>query len=114
MAKYMRTGGRQVGTKNRATIEREARAKAGIAAALEGGMMPLDVILLVMRDPAAAVTERQYEAACAAAPFLHPKLSSTTVDATVRRNIYDFSDLELVALAGADSGEDGTDETQQS
>jgi hypothetical protein len=33
---------------------------------------------------AAAIGERQYQAACAAAPFLHPKLSSTALDATLR------------------------------
>src|SRR4051794_17374213 len=112
MAKYVRTGGRKPGTKNKATVEREARARAAIAEALDGGLMPLDIILCVMRggEAAAAITERQYEAACAAAPFLHPKLASTTVNATIRRSLADYSDEELAALTGAAGGEDGVEE----
>jgi hypothetical protein len=112
MAKYVRTGGRKPGTKNKATIEREVRARAGIAAALETGILPLDLMLTIMRGgPAAeAITERQYEAAVAAAPYIHPRLASSTVNATVRRSLSDFSDDELAALAGADGGGDGTDE----
>ncbi|MDO9712366.1 hypothetical protein [Paracraurococcus lichenis] len=112
MAKYVRTGGRKPGTKNKATLEREARARAGLTEALTGGPMPLDVILTVMRggEAAAQISERQYDAAVAAAPYLHPRLASTTVDATVRRSLSDFTDEELAALAGAADGEDGAGE----
>jgi hypothetical protein len=86
VAKGFKSGGRRAGTPNRATVERQARARAGVEAALAAGPMPLDVILTVMRGgpAAAAISERQYQAACAAAPFLHPKLSSAALDATLR------------------------------
>ena len=63
--------GRRPGTPNRATAEREALVR-------EGGETPLDHMLAVMRnadkDPA-----RRLEAAKAAAPYVHPKLSAVEV-----------------------------------
>lgn len=76
-----RRGGRAKGTPNRATIEREMRARAGLAAATQTGTMPLDIILTVAAggEAAAAISDRQLAAAIAAAPFLHPRLSPVTV-----------------------------------
>jgi len=102
MALGRKTGGRRPGSRNRATLEREARARAGVAAALTTGVLPLDVILVVMRGgpEAEAITERQYEAACAAAPYLHPRLASTTLDATLRTDPDVLTDAQLAAIAG--------------
>ncbi|NOG74227.1 hypothetical protein [Roseicella sp. DB1501] len=112
MAKYVKTGGRKPGARNRSTIEREMRAQAGIASAIEGGALPLDILLTVMRGgpEAEAITARQYEAAVAAAPYLHPRLASSSINASIRRNIADFTDAELLALAGPDDGEAGDGE----
>jgi hypothetical protein len=107
MAKGFKSGGRSAGTPNRATLERAARAKADIEAALATGPMPLGVILAVMRGgpEAAAISERQYQAACAAAPFLHPKLSSTALDATLRAaDPGALTDDQLAAIARAGGG----------
>jgi hypothetical protein len=71
MARGRKTGGRQKGARNRAT--EEARA---VAAAT--GTLPLDYMLLVMRDPAAD-SKRRDAMAMAAAPYLHPRL--TAIDA---------------------------------
>jgi len=46
MARCCKTGGRQKGTRNRATEEARAAAAAT-------GVLPLDYMLAVMRDPAA-------------------------------------------------------------
>src|SRR5215218_919714 len=101
MAKRVKTGGRQVGSRNKATLEREARARAGLAEAQASGRMPLDVILTVMRGgpEAEAISARQYEAAVAAAPYLHPKLSNTTLDATLRADPTSLTDAQLAAIA---------------
>src|SRR4051794_18939696 len=76
-----RTGrprGRPPGSLNKATIERQAFASEGLKAALEAGVSPLDVILRVMRgDP--DITDRQFQAAQAAAPYVHARLSSATI-----------------------------------
>lgn len=109
MAKGFKSGGRRAGTPNRATVERAARARAGVEAALATGLMPLDVILAVMRGgpEAEAISERQYLAACAAAPFLHPKLSSAALDATLRAAdpaALTDDQLAAIARAGGSSG----------
>ena len=67
MARGRKTGGRQKGTRNRATEEARVAAKAT-------GIMPVDYMLAVMRDPTADVKRRDAMAA-AAAPYLHAKLS---------------------------------------
>lgn len=68
MARGRKTGGRQKGTRNRATEE------ARVAAAATG-VLPLDYMLSVMRDPSAD-HKRRDAMAVAAAPFLHSKLSA--------------------------------------
>ena len=69
MAKRIKTGGRQKGSKNKVTVEREAE----IAAA---GLTPLEYFLKILRDPSRQDKER-FAAAVAAAPYCHPKLAST-------------------------------------
>ena len=73
MAWGRKTGGRQKGTRNRATEEARVAAQAT-------GILPLDYMLWVMRDPAAD-HKRRDAMAMAAAPYLHPRLS--TIDATL-------------------------------
>ena len=68
MARGRKTGGRQKGSRNRATEEARAAAEAT-------GILPLDYMLSVMRD-ANADQKRRDAMAMAAAPYLHSKLSS--------------------------------------
>jgi hypothetical protein len=75
-----RRGGRQKGTPNKATVERDLRAAHGLEAAMLDGLMPLDVMLARMQNRALAnglaVTDQQFAAAVAAAPYIHPKLQA--------------------------------------
>jgi hypothetical protein len=93
--------GRKPGSQDKATIEKTIRAQQGIAAALEAGLMPLDVIMAVMRaEPLSnglVPTERQFSAAIAAAPFLHAKLS-----AVVMKDVTDASPPPPPMLSVAD------------
>jgi hypothetical protein len=68
MARGRKTGGRQEGARNRATAEARAAAEAT-------GLLPLDHMLSVMRDPRAD-DKRRDAMAIAAAPYLHAKLSA--------------------------------------
>jgi hypothetical protein len=68
MARGRKTGGRQKGTRNRATAEARAAAEAS-------GILPLDYMLGVMRD-AGADQKRRDAMATAAAPYLHSKLNA--------------------------------------
>ena len=67
MARGRKTGGRQKGAINRATAA--ARAAAEVT-----GILPLDYMLSVMRDESLDRATRM-DAAKAAAPYLHPKVS---------------------------------------
>lgn len=89
-----RRGGRAKGTPNRRTQEQ-------VDAILESGDTPLDYMIGVMRDESAAPAVR-LDAAGKAAPFVHPKLSSSTVsmeadiDLTSSRHVAEMTDLQLI------------------
>ena len=68
MAKGKKSGGRQKGTPNKATAQRQREVAAS-------GEVPLEYLLKVMRDEHASL-EARFEAAKAAAPYVHPKLAS--------------------------------------
>lgn len=70
MARGIKTGGRQKGTPNKRTVAK----RAAVEAAAARGMLPLDYMLRVMRSSRLDVGTR-LEAAKAAAPYCHPKLS---------------------------------------
>lgn len=63
-----RRGGRQKGTKNKASVAREK-------AVAESGLTPLEYMLKVFRNTRED-KDRRLDAAKAAAPYVHPKLSS--------------------------------------
>lgn len=99
--------GRKKGAKTKATIEREIRAVHGVTAAVQEGALPLDIILRVMRGDT-EITKLQFDAAIAAAPYVHARLSSATV--THRDPLDSLTDDELRAfIAHAASRTDAGD-----
>lgn len=94
-----KSGGRKPGSINKKTAERIARIEAS-------GITPLDYMLLVMRTPPpkrcttaqrAAHVDRQFEAAKAAAPYVHAKL------AQVQHSGTGAGGALLVQLLGSDA-----------
>lgn len=92
-----KTGGRQKGVRNRASVEREK-------AVAESGVTPLDFMLSIMRGtpPAGsgpaeqiAFSAMRFEAAKAAAPYVHPKLANI-------EHTGDGGGPVVVSLSGAD------------
>ncbi len=69
MAKGQKTGGRVRGVPNRASIARQAEVAAS-------GLTPLDFMLTALRNESLDFLAR-FEAAKAAAPYVHPKLTTT-------------------------------------
>lgn len=67
--------GRKPGSRNRKT-------KAQIEAVKSSGITPLDYLLNLMRNEKADDDDR-LEAAKAAAPYVHPKLSSVEMNASI-------------------------------
>jgi hypothetical protein len=85
-----KTGGRQKGVANKRTRE--------IAdAAVREGLTPLDYMLAVLRDESVE-PERRDRMAVAAAPYIHPRLSSTQIDATDKRDVTELTQDELLAI----------------
>lgn len=70
MAAGRKTGGRQKGVPNKASAAKAAEIEAS-------GLTPLDYLLSILRDAGAEQNVR-IDAAKAAAPYVHPRLS--TVD----------------------------------
>lgn len=60
--------GRKAGAPNKATAERQRAVE-------ESGLTPLDYMLGIMRDEAKP-DDMRFEAAKAAAPYVHPKLAN--------------------------------------
>jgi hypothetical protein len=94
-----KTGGRGKGTPNKVTAKREAE----IAAA---GLTPLDYMLSIMRsehpegagpEVIQAREELRFEAAKAAAPYVHPRLQTTTLagDPENPLKVDSMSEIEL-------------------
>ena len=71
-----RRGGRQKGTPNKFTAQREAEIAAT-------GETPLDYMLRVMRDPTVDHDRRDRNAA-QAAPYCHSKLAQTDINAKLQ------------------------------
>lgn len=69
--KRSKTGGRKKGVKNKRTIAKRDE----LARMIDKGISPLEYMLDVMRDPAREEKDR-LDAAKAAAPYIHPRLTS--------------------------------------
>lgn len=79
--------GRKPNTPNKATQKRQAEIAAS-------GLAPLDYMLSILRSEEQP-PEMRFEAAKAAAPYVHPKLASTELNASVNLNHEDaLNDLE--------------------
>lgn len=96
-----RRGGRKRGTPNKRTAEIKAKAADEAAELAKSGETPLAYMLRVMRDDSSE-TQRRDAMAAKAAPYVHPTLSSISMDANV--NHYDrLTDDELAAQRRAAS-----------
>ena len=97
-----RRGGRQKGTPNKKNAEK-------IAALEAGGVMPLDYMLDLLRQPVqidADVRDRiamqamRFEAAKAAAPYCHPKLSNIEHTGKDGKDLILPPEIYIVGVAG--------------
>ena len=77
--KGKKTGGRSKGTPNRATIAKQVEAASVVKEAYGEGITPLQYMLKVLRDEDRDHVDR-YRAAVDAAPYLHPRLATTTLE----------------------------------
>jgi len=73
-----------------------------IAKAVEGETTPLEVMLQIMRAPESPASLR-FEAAKAAAPYVHPRLSQVDSTITHKQAPDEYTDAELAAYLTRDS-----------
>lgn len=92
--------GRPKGVKNKTTIMREELHQEVLTRAVENAETPLEVMLGIMRDPNTEPSMR-FEAAKAAAPYVHPRLSQVDSTVTHKNAADDFTEAELLAIARA-------------
>jgi hypothetical protein len=78
--------GRKPGTPNKASAERQAEIAAS-------GLTPLDFMLTILRDESKPAEDR-FEAAKAAAPYVHPRLSNIEADVNLTGHEAALNDLE--------------------
>ncbi len=94
MAVGKKTGGRKKGTPNKANKQRQQQVAAS-------GLTPLDYMLQVMRDEKATRDERM-DAAKSAAPYVHPRLATTSHTGPnggpINLNLTGMTDEQLKAL----------------
>lgn len=90
--------GRPKGVKNKSTIMKEELHQEVLTRAVENAETPLEVMLGIMRDPDTDPSMR-FEAAKAAAPYVHPRLSQVDSTVTHKNAADDFTEAELLAIA---------------
>ncbi len=89
--------GRKAGAPNKATAARQEAVEAS-------GLTPLDYMLSIMRDETKA-TEDRFEAAKAAAPYVHPKLANVDHQSSDGSMTPGPATIQIVA-----ADDDGTDQ----
>jgi hypothetical protein len=86
MARGVKTGGRRKGSINKVTAQQRAEARAS-------GLTPLEYMLAVLRDETQP-SERRDDMAKAAAPYVHPKL--TSIEGNMNMNLRQEDALEAL------------------
>lgn len=90
MAAGKKTGGRTAGTPNKATKVREEIIAAS-------GLSPLEYMLDVLRNPLSDAAQRM-DAAKAAAPYVHPKLSAVEHSGEIDHHVHDDARAVIAGL----------------
>ena len=100
-----KNAGRKKGTESYDTKIRREATREAVEEARAEGITPLEYMLKVMRDENADDKRRDAMAA-AAASYMHPRLSNTTVNVNQKRTVEEVSTDDLLA-AIKQSGDSG-------
>lgn len=95
----MPRGGSRPGA-GRKSRSRELMIERTRVAAASASVTPLDYLLSVLQDSQRSDKER-FAAAIAAAPYVHPRLSNTTLDRKPKQSVEDLSTEELLEFVQA-------------
>lgn len=107
--------GRPKGAKSKTTIMKESVLEEVLTRAIQDETTPLEVMLTIMRDPASPAAMK-FEAAKAAAPYVHPRLSQVDSRVTKVHDVAELTPEQIDGLladrlaAGKAAAADGTEE----
>jgi hypothetical protein len=104
--------GRKKGGENLATKVRKEAVREAVEEARAEGITPLEYMLKVMRD-VTADNKRRDAMAAAAASYMHPRLSNTTVNVNQKRTVEELSTDDLIAALQPGRNRSGTAEAEE-
>lgn len=81
-----------------------ARSREAVANAK---VTPLEYLMEILQD-ASNEQKVRFQAAIAAAPYVHPRLSNSTVTTTVKKSVDELTTAELIAALQQDADRSGT------
>lgn len=81
---------------------REVLIERSRLAAVNASVTPLEYLMKVLQDTQQDQKVR-FQAAIAAAPYVHPRLSNATVTTTVKRSVDELTTAELIAALQQDA-----------
>lgn len=104
--------GRKKGGENLATRVRKEAVREAVEEARAEGITPLEYMLKVMRD-VTADDKRRDAMAAAAASYMHPRLSNTTVNVNQKRTVGELSTDDLIAALQSGRNRSRTAEAEE-
>lgn len=104
--------GRKKGTESYDTKIRRQATREAVEEARAEGITPLEYMLKVMRD-VTADDKRRDAMAAAAASYMHPRLSNTTVNVNQKRTVEELSTDDLIAALQPGRNRSGTVEAEE-
>jgi len=90
----------------RKSKSREILIERSRDAALNAKVTPLEYMLEILQDVQNPQKIR-FDAAIAAAPYVHPRLTNSTVTTTIKRSVDELTTAELIAALQQDADRSG-------
>lgn len=102
----MARGGARANAGRKTSKPKELLIRRSQLTAANAKVTPLDYLMNVLQDTKQDQKVR-FQAAIAAAPYVHPRLSNATVTTTVKRSVDELTTAELIAALQQDANSDG-------
>ena len=109
----MARGGRRENAGRKTSKPRETMIARSREAVANMKVTPLEYLMEVLQDPKNDRKER-FQAAIAAAPYVHPRLSNSTVTTTIKKSVDELTTAEIIAALQQDANAEGASEAEGS
>ncbi len=108
----MARGGARANAGRKISKARETFIKRSREAVANAKITPLEYLMEILQNTENPQKER-FQAAIAAAPYVHPRLSNSTVTTTVKKSVDELTTAELIAALQQDAGGSGASEAEE-